>query len=151
MADIAAHRIRSHTIPRIRLVRGSHIVVSKLFDHGSAYILQNSDRRVIFAIPYEQDYTLIGTTDVDFAGDISKVAISKEEIDYLCNAANEYFTTSIVPSDVVWSYSGVRSLHDDGQASLRMQPATLCSRSTGAWGSRHFSASLAAKSLPIGT
>jgi glycerol-3-phosphate dehydrogenase len=116
VADVAAHRIRSHTIPRIRLVRGSHIVVRKLFDHGSAYILQNSDRRVIFAIPYEQDYTLIGTTDVDFAGDISKVAISKEEIDYLCSAVNEYFTTSIVPSDVIWSYSGVRSLHDDGQA-----------------------------------
>lgn len=119
VADTTANRIKSHAIPRIRLVRGSHIVVPKLFDHDHAYIFQNSDRRVIFAIPYERNYTLIGTTDVDFAGDVSNVAISKEETDYLCEAANEYFTTSIAPSDVVWSYSGVRSLHDDGQISAQ--------------------------------
>ena len=113
--ETAAHRIGSHDIPNIRLVRGSHVVVPALFDHGSAYMFQNSDRRVIFAIPYEQDFTLIGTTDVDFAGDLSKVAITREEIDYLCGAVNEYFTTSVAPSDVIWSYSGVRSLHDDGQ------------------------------------
>ncbi len=96
-------------------MKGSHIVVRKLFDHDSAYIFQNADRRIVFAIPYEQDYTLIGTTDVDFDGDLSQVAISKEETDYLCGAANEYFASAITPSDVVWSYSGVRSLYDDGR------------------------------------
>jgi len=119
MADTTAQRIRSLAIPRVRLVRGSHIVLRKLFDHDNAYIFQNSDRRIIFAIPYERDYTLIGTTDVDFTGDIAKVTISPEEIDYLCGAANEYFANSIVPSDVVWSYSGVRSLQDDGQTSAQ--------------------------------
>ncbi len=108
-------RIRSHTAPRVRLVRGSHIVVRKLFDHDNAYIFQNADRRIIFAIPYERDYTLIGTTDVDFTGDLSRIKISPEEIDYLCGAANEYFTNSIAASDVVWGYSGVRSLQDDGK------------------------------------
>ena len=113
--EVGKHRLRAHAVPKIRLVRGSHIVVPKVFDHGDAYIFQNSDRRIVFAIPYERDYTLIGTTDVDFAGDLSTVAISKEETGYLCGAVNEYFTTTVVPSDVVWSYSGVRSLHDDGQ------------------------------------
>lgn len=119
VADTAAHRIKARPIASVRLVRGSHIVVPKLFDHDSAYIFQNSDRRIVFTIPYEEDYTLIGTTDVDCAEDIGKVAISSEEIDYLCGAVNEYFITAIGPSDVVWSYSGVRSLHDDGQASAQ--------------------------------
>ena len=114
MAD-TPQRIRSHTSPRVRLVRGSHIVVRKLFDHDNAYIFQNADRRIIFAIPYERDFTLIGTTDVDFTGDLSRIKISPEEIDYLCGAANEYFTNSITASDVIWSYSGVRSLQDDGK------------------------------------
>jgi glycerol-3-phosphate dehydrogenase len=100
-------------------VRGSHIVVPRLFDHDSAYVLQNSDRRIVFAIPYERDYTLIGTTDVDCTGDLARIAISKEEVDYLCGAVNEYFTAAIGPSDVVWNYSGVRSLHDDGLASAQ--------------------------------
>jgi glycerol-3-phosphate dehydrogenase len=115
MAETTPQRISSHAAPRVRLVRGSHIVVRKLFDHDNAYIFQNSDRRIIFAIPYEQDFTLIGTTDVDFTGDLSSIKISPEEIDYLCGAANEYFTNSITASDVVWSYSGVRSLQDDGR------------------------------------
>jgi glycerol-3-phosphate dehydrogenase len=112
-------RIKSHTVPRVRLVRGSHIVVRKLFDHDRAYIFQNSDRRIVFAIPYEGDYTLIGTTDVDFRGDMAHIAISAEEISYLCEAANEYFARSIEPPEVVWSYSGVRSLQDDGRTSAR--------------------------------
>ena len=115
VADITTNRLRSHGVPSIRLVRGSHIVVRKLFDHDCAYIFQNSDRRVVFAIPYEQDYTLIGTTDVDFTGDLTSVAVSQSEVEYLCAAVNEYFARSIASSDVVWSYSGVRSLHDDGQ------------------------------------
>ena len=101
------------------LSRGSHIVVRKLFDHDKAYIFQNADRRIIFAIPYEQDFTLIGTTDVDFTGDLSNIRISPEEVDYLCGAANEYFANSITASDVVWSYSGVRSLQDDGRTSAQ--------------------------------
>jgi glycerol-3-phosphate dehydrogenase len=100
-------------------VKGSHNVVPKLFDHDSAYIFQNADRRIVFAIPYERDFTLIGTTDVDCTGDVDKVAISSEEIEYLCGAVNAYFTTAIALSDVVWSYAGVRSLHDDGRASAQ--------------------------------
>src|SRR5262245_37212549 len=119
VADTTAHRIAARPITSVRLVKGSHIVVPKLFDHDSAYIFQNADRRIVFAIPYERDFTLIGTTDVDCTGDIDKVAISSEEIDYLCGAVNAYFTTAIAPSDVVWSYSGVRSLHDDGRASAQ--------------------------------
>jgi glycerol-3-phosphate dehydrogenase len=103
----------------IRLVKGSHIVVKRLFAHGSAYIFQNADRRIIFAIPYEQDYTLIGTTDVDFTGDPSCVSISKEEVEYLCQAVSQYFVAPVSPADVVWSYAGVRSLYDDGERSAQ--------------------------------
>ena len=106
-------------VPRVRLVRGSHIVVPKLFEHGSAYIFQNADGRVVFAIPYERDYTLIGTTDVDFAGDLASLAITPAETEYLCAAANEYFVRAIGPADVVWSYTGVRSLYDDGKAAAQ--------------------------------
>src|SRR5262245_2551431 len=118
-AGVTSRCIGANRLSAVRLVKGSHIVVSKLFDHDSAYIFQHSDRRVVFAIPYERHYTLIGTTDVDFDGDLSTVAASKEEIDYLCAAANEYFTARLMPSDVIWSYSGVRSLHDDGQRSAQ--------------------------------
>jgi glycerol-3-phosphate dehydrogenase len=119
VADVAAQRIKARPIANVRLVKGSHIVVPRLFDHDSAYIFQNADRRVIFAIPYEGDYTLIGTTDVDCTGDIGEAAITGEEIDYLCGAVNAYFTATIGPSDVVWSYAGVRSLHDDGKSSAQ--------------------------------
>ncbi len=100
----------------IRLVKGSHIVVRKLFDHDFAYIFQHSDRRIVFAIPYERDYTLIGTTDVDYEGDPSKAHISPEETQYLCDAVSQYFKRPVHPSDVVWSYSGVRPLYDDRAA-----------------------------------
>ena len=119
VSDVAEHSIRGHDKLSVRLVRGSHIVVRKLFDHEHAYIFQNADRRVVFAIPYERDYTLIGTTDVDFAGDISRLSITSEETEYLCAATNEYFTTPIGPSDVIWSYSGVRSLYDDGEVAAQ--------------------------------
>jgi glycerol-3-phosphate dehydrogenase len=94
-------------------------VVRKLFEHEKAYIFQNADRRIIFAIPYEQHYTLIGTTDVDFKGDLANITPSKSEIDYLCRAASEYFAAAIVPSDVVWAYAGVRTLHDSGQVAAQ--------------------------------
>ncbi len=103
----------------LRLVKGSHIVVPKLFEHGYAYIFQQPDQRIVFAIPYEGDFTLIGTTDVEYHGDPAEVAIDADETAYLCEAANRYFAKPIAPSDVVWSYSGVRPLLDDasGRAS----------------------------------
>ena len=97
----------------LRLIRGSHIVVRKLFDHDYAYIFQNADRRIVFAIPYEREFTLIGTTDVEHHGDPGQASISAAETDYLCRLINIYFRRSIAPSDVVWSYSGVRPLLDD--------------------------------------
>jgi glycerol-3-phosphate dehydrogenase len=119
IAETSVQRIEARAVANVRLVKGSHIVVPRLFEHSSAYIFQNADRRVVFAIPYERDFTLIGTTDVEWEGDMGEVAISKEEINYLCEAVNQYFTAVIAPSDVVWSYAGVRSLHDDGQASAQ--------------------------------
>ncbi len=99
---------------RIRLVRGSHIVVPRLFDHDFAYFFQLGDGRIFFAIPYERDFTLIGTTDRDHDGSLTAVHASEEEIAYLCAGANEYFERSITPADVVWSFSGVRPLVDTG-------------------------------------
>ncbi|MGF7159251.1 glycerol-3-phosphate dehydrogenase [Rhodoligotrophos appendicifer] len=98
----------------VRLVKGSHIVVRKLFDHDRAYIFQNADNRIVFAIPYEHDFTLIGTTDVDYVGDPGTPTITPEEIDYLCTLANDYFVRPISAEDVVRTYSGVRPLYDDG-------------------------------------
>lgn len=99
---------------RMRLVRGSHIVVRKLFDHDHAYFFQLPDGRIFFAIPYEQDFTLIGTTDVDHQGTLDEVHASDDEIAYLCAGASEYFRQPVTPADVVWTYSGVRPLVDDG-------------------------------------
>ena len=99
---------------RLRLDKGSHIVVRRLYDHDRAYILQAADKRVVFAIPFERDFTLIGTTDRTFAGDPSTATPSGEEIDYLCRVANEYFRTEIGAANVVWAFAGVRSLYDDG-------------------------------------
>jgi glycerol-3-phosphate dehydrogenase len=101
----------------LRLVKGSHIIVRRLFDGDHAYILQNDDRRIVFAIPYEQDFTLIGTTDLSYEGDPSQVRISTDETDYLCNVINRYFHRAITPADVVRTYSGVRPLYDDAAQS----------------------------------
>ncbi|HYM43542.1 MAG TPA: glycerol-3-phosphate dehydrogenase [Steroidobacteraceae bacterium] len=98
---------------RVRLVKGSHIVVPRLFEHRFAYIFQNEDRRIVFAIPYEHDFTLLGTTDVDYAGDPAAVHIEDEEVAYLCTLANRYFRRQITADEVVWSYSGVRPLLAD--------------------------------------
>ena len=96
----------------LRLVKGSHIVVKKMFDHPYAYIFQNPDGRIVFAIDYEQDFTLVGTTDLEYTGDTNHVAIDQSEIDYLCELTARYFRKPLQPSDVVWSYSGVRPLLD---------------------------------------
>ncbi len=98
----------------VRLVQGSHIVVRKLYDHDRCYIFQNRDGRVIFAIPYENDFTLIGTTDRDFQGDPAVVQAGDDEVAYLCAAASEYFRAPVTPDRIVWRYSGVRPLYDDG-------------------------------------
>ena len=101
----------------LRLIKGSHIVVKRLFDHPYAYIFQHPDSRIVFAIPYEQDFTLVGTTDIDYQGDMNKVEIDQQEISYLCELANRYFKKGITPQDVVWTYSGVRPLVEDEAAS----------------------------------
>ncbi|MES0881276.1 glycerol-3-phosphate dehydrogenase [Roseibium sp. SCP14] len=99
---------------RIRLVKGSHIIVPRQFDHDRCFIFQNGDGRIVFAIPYENDFTLIGTTDVDYQDDLGDVRISQDEVAYLCKAASEYLEKAITPEDVVHTYSGVRPLYDDG-------------------------------------
>lgn len=114
MAQKASHNVR--------LVQGSHIVVPKKHDDPRAYFFQNADGRIIFAIPYEEDFTLIGTTDRDYDGDPHDVKISDEEIDYLCNAASEYFAEPVQRADIVWTYSAVRPLYDDGAS--KAQEAT---------------------------
>jgi glycerol-3-phosphate dehydrogenase len=98
----------------VRLVKGSHIVVPRLYRHERCYIFQNADRRVFFAIPFERDFTLIGTTDQDYEGDPEGVRASGAEIEYLCTAASDYFRTPVTANLVTWSYSGVRPLYDDG-------------------------------------
>lgn len=108
-----------NTPARIRMVQGSHIVVPRLFTHDRAYIFQNADQRIIFAIPYEQNFTLIGTTDRDFDGDPTRIAIQDSEIDYLCRAASEYFRAPVRREQVVWTYSGVRPLYDDGASAAQ--------------------------------
>ena len=101
------------TPSRVRLVKGSHIVVRRLYPGDHPYILQNDDKRIVFVIPYQHRYSLIGTTDVPFAGEPKDVRISTEETDYLCRVVNRYFRREIQPRDVVWAYSGVRPLYDD--------------------------------------
>jgi glycerol-3-phosphate dehydrogenase len=103
----------SVTTHGLRLIKGSHIIVPRLFDHPYAYIFQNPDKRIIFAIPYEDDFTLIGTTDLEYTGDPGHVKINDDEIAYLCEMTNRYFNKQITASDVVWTYSGVRPLLDD--------------------------------------
>ena len=107
---------------RVRLVKGSHIVTRRLYDHDRSYIFQNADGRICFAIPYEGDFTLIGTTDEPFLGNPGTAAISAEETVYLCSAVSEYFRRPVTPADVVWSFAGVRPLYDDG--ATRAQEAT---------------------------
>jgi glycerol-3-phosphate dehydrogenase len=102
----------------VRLIKGSHIVVPRLFDHDQAYMLQQPDRRIVFAIAYEGDKTLIGTTDVPVEKP-EDAKITADEIDYLCAAANRYFVKQIGPDDVVRTYSGVRPLYDDGASEAK--------------------------------
>lgn len=104
---------------KVRLVQGSHLVVRKLYEHDRAYMFQNADGRIVFVIPYQDDFTLIGTTDRDYHGDPSKAKATAEEIKYLCDSVSEYLAKSVRPEDVVWTYAGVRPLYDDGASEAK--------------------------------
>lgn len=116
--SIIEDQLKSETSENIRLVRGSHIVVPKIYDHDRAYFFQIDDGRLVFTIPYENDFTLIGTTDADHEGDPTNPQCSPEEAEYLCKVVSKNFKQDITTNDVVWSYAGVRPLHDnnDGDA-----------------------------------
>ncbi|RWM10097.1 MAG: glycerol-3-phosphate dehydrogenase [Mesorhizobium sp.] len=120
--QVLAKAVGQNDVHNVRLVQGSHIVIRKKFDDPRAYFFQNKDGRIIFAIPYEEEFTLIGTTDRDYPGDPHDVKISDAEIDYLCAAASEYFAQAVKRSDIVWTYSAVRPLYDDGAS--KAQEAT---------------------------
>jgi glycerol-3-phosphate dehydrogenase len=106
--------IQQKTKHKVRLVKGSHIVIPRPYHGDYAYLLQNQDGRVVLVIPFQEKFTLIGTTDISYQGDPAAVAASYSEIEYLCDAVNRYFKGKIYPSEVVWHYSGVRGLYDDG-------------------------------------
>ena len=114
--EVLNDRLNQPSRDNVKLVKGSHIVVPRLYDGDHAFILQNDDRRVVFMIPYEGKYTLIGTTDVALAGDPATPSASADEIAYLCRAVNRYLAQPIAPSDAVWTYAGIRPLYDDGTA-----------------------------------
>lgn len=119
VADLIHDVLETDSKSKVRLIKGSHIVVPKLYEGDHAYILQNKDNRIVFAIPYgftgveHNEFTLIGTTDVNYEGDASQVDISQEERVYLCDLINEYFDTPVKVEDIVWDYAGVRPLYDD--------------------------------------
>lgn len=115
--DIIKNTVRMNSSEGVRLVRGSHIVTKKLFDHDKSYFFQGEDGRIIFAIPYETDFTLIGTTDAEHSNLSEKPTATQDEQDYLLAFANQYFEQTIHKSDIVWTYSGVRPLYDDGAKS----------------------------------
>ncbi len=113
VGDVAHAVMRTNDRAPVRLVQGSHIVVPRLYDHPGCYIFQNADNRIFFVIPYERDFTLIGTTDQDYTGDPGLVHASASEIAYLCRSASEYLRVPVTPEMVVWTYSGVRPLYDE--------------------------------------
>jgi glycerol-3-phosphate dehydrogenase len=114
VSNVLQAKLGVNTNKHVRMVKGSHIVVPRRYEGEHAYIFQNPDKRIVFAIPYEEKFTLIGTTDVPYEHDPRKIAISDEETRYLCESVSHYFAQPIGPRDVVWSYSGVRPLYDDG-------------------------------------
>lgn len=117
VGDIIQSKIRLNSTEGVRLVRGSHIVTRRLYDHDKCYFFQGTDGRIIFAIPYEGDFTLIGTTDADHDDPSRAPECTPEERDYLLRFASQYFRQPLTPEDVVWTYSGVRPLYDDGAQS----------------------------------
>ena len=145
--------LEAHSKP-LTLVKGSHIVVPRLFDHHNAYTLQTEDERVVFAFPYEKQFTLIGTTDTPHEGNPADARPDEEEIEYLCDTANRYFSQQITPEDVVWAYSGVRPLigssdnssqSESGQSNISQSKP---SQSKASKASRDYSLHLS-KTLPL--
>ena len=122
VSQVLAGVVAQNAPTRVRMVKGSHIVTSRLFHGEKAFIFQNADGRVCFAIPYQQDFTLIGTTDEDYTGDPCTVTISPPEETYLLAAVNDYLRTQVTAADIVWRYAGVRPLRDDGAS--KAQEAT---------------------------
>ena len=113
VGEVAQSVVRDNARAPVRLVQGSHIVLPRLYEHPGCYIFQNADKRIFFVIPYEQHFTLIGTTDRDYTGDVGAVHATAEEIAYLCTSASDYLRKPITPDMVVWTYSGVRPLFDE--------------------------------------
>jgi glycerol-3-phosphate dehydrogenase len=113
VAQLLSGALGQNSHHRLRLVKGSHIVIKRLYDHPFVYLLQNDDKRVIFAIPYEQDFTLVGTTDIEIQGNAADATIDPQEIEYLCAAVNRFFKRNLGPADVIHTYCGVRPLLDD--------------------------------------
>ena len=117
VGDIIQNTVRINATEGVRLVRGSHIVTHKLYDHDKCYFFQGEDGRIIFTIPYETDFTLIGTTDAEHSDPSVKPVCTEEEQDYLINFASKYLKKPVTKDDIVWTYSGVRPLYDDGASS----------------------------------
>jgi glycerol-3-phosphate dehydrogenase len=117
VGQIIGERLGINSREKVRLVRGSHIVTRRLYDHDKCYFFQGTDGRIIFAIPYETDFTLIGTTDQEHKGSPSDARCTEAEQDYLCDFASRYFRNPVTRDDIVWTYSGVRPLYDDGAKS----------------------------------
>ncbi len=116
VSEVLQNVVRQNEAAKVRLVKGSHIVVGRLYDYDRCYIFQNGDGRICFAIPYEGKFTLIGTTDLDYHGEPGPMAITDDEIDYLLKSVSEYFKQPVRRSQVKWSYAGIRPLYDDGAA-----------------------------------
>ena len=114
IGEVADTVIRKPLKAPVRLIKGSHIVVRRRFEHESGYLLQAADGRVVFALPFADEFTLIGTTDENFVGDLKSPAPDPDEIIYLCDTVNQYFRDKVTPDELVWSFSGVRALYDDG-------------------------------------
>jgi glycerol-3-phosphate dehydrogenase len=114
---LAEHTDRARPA-RVRLVKGSHIIVPRLYDHDDPYVLQHRDGRVVFVLPYEGRYALIGTTEVDYHGDPGEAQITQSEIVYLCDAVSRYFRDTLTPDRVLWTFAGVRPLYDDARPEL---------------------------------
>jgi glycerol-3-phosphate dehydrogenase len=114
IGEVANTVIRQPLPAPVRLVKGSHIVVRRRFDHDCGYLLQATDKRVVFALPFADDFTLIGTTDENFVGDLSSPSPTADEVVYLCDTVNQYFRDSVMPDELAWSFAGVRALYDDG-------------------------------------
>jgi glycerol-3-phosphate dehydrogenase len=114
--EVLNRNLAQPTRDAVRLVKGSHIVLPRLYEGEHAFILQNDDRRVVFMIPFEDRFTLVGTTDVDYDGDPSAPRASEAEADYLCRALGRYLARAPAPSEALWRYAGVRPLYDDGSA-----------------------------------